>query len=297
VEQETLTNEVKQQIIAEYIKTAAGRAKLAASMTQPLRTRRDYSSVGRKAFYVEPLPDGALPLYDKDVYTTAYVVGEEGEAIMSVTKGKRVIFPLFEIASLPTVPMTQIKERRFDIIERMLDQAKAEIQKQEDDRIFSVLNTAATATVDPAPLGGIATSNSPILAAAPLDKDKLADLFAQIERHDLHVSRIFMNATDFTDFRKFGRDLYDPETQQTVLNTGLKGSIWGAQIIVTRTVPAGKVFVLTDPEFVGRMPVRIELTVLSADDPKTRTIGFSAFENIGIGAHNPLGIGLMQLSR
>ena len=53
-------NAVKQQIIGEYIKTAAGRAKLAASMIQPLRLRRDYTAVGRKTFLVEQLPDGAV---------------------------------------------------------------------------------------------------------------------------------------------------------------------------------------------------------------------------------------------
>ena len=39
-----VTNAVKSKIISDYIKTPQGRAKLAASMTQPLRTRRDYSS-------------------------------------------------------------------------------------------------------------------------------------------------------------------------------------------------------------------------------------------------------------
>ena len=53
-----VNNAVKQRIISEYIKTPQGRAKLAASMTQPLRTRRDYTSVGRKTFLVEQLPDG-----------------------------------------------------------------------------------------------------------------------------------------------------------------------------------------------------------------------------------------------
>ncbi len=55
----SVTNAVKQRIIGEYIKTPQGRAKLAASMTQPLRTRRDYAAVGRKTFLVEQLPDGA----------------------------------------------------------------------------------------------------------------------------------------------------------------------------------------------------------------------------------------------
>lgn len=292
-----LKPEVRNKLIEDLVKTSAGRAKLAATMTQPLRSRRDYSAVGRKAFYVEPLPDGALPIYDKDPGVTAYVVGEEGEAIMSVVKGKRVLFPLFEIAALPTIPLTQIKERRFDIIERSLDLARAEIQKQEDDKVFSVLNTAASTPLAEPLVGGSFTSNATVAAAAPLDKGDLADIFGRIERHDLRVSKIFMNAEDFTDLRKFNRDLYDPETQQQLLRTGLQGVMWGAQVIVTRTVPRGKIFVLADSEFVGRIPVRIELTVLSADDPKSRTIGFSCFENLGIGAHNPLGIGLVELTR
>ena len=52
-------------------------------MTQPLRLRRDYMAVGRKTFLVEQLPDGALPIYDKDPDVTAYVVGEEGENIVN----------------------------------------------------------------------------------------------------------------------------------------------------------------------------------------------------------------------
>src|SRR5690606_35999447 len=96
-----VSNQTKQQVISEYVRTAAGRAKLAASMIQPLRLRRDYTAVGRKTFLVEQLPDGALPIYDKDPEVTAYVVGEEGENIVAVQKPRRVIFPLFEVASNP----------------------------------------------------------------------------------------------------------------------------------------------------------------------------------------------------
>ncbi len=45
-----LTNKEKQRLIAEYIKTPAGRRKLAASLTQPIRRRRDHTSVTRKTF-------------------------------------------------------------------------------------------------------------------------------------------------------------------------------------------------------------------------------------------------------
>ena len=42
---------------------------------------------------------------------------------------------------------------------------------------------------------------------------------------------------------------------------------------------------------------QVLLTVLSADDPKARTIGFSCFENIGIGAFNPRGLTRMVVTR
>jgi hypothetical protein len=97
--------------------------------------------------------------------------------------------------------------------------------------------------------------------------------------------------------RQKGRDVLDIESQATLLKTGLMATIWGAQIIVSRRVPTGRMYVCAEPEFFGRIPVRTELSVLSADDPKNRVIGFSCFENLGIGAHNPLGLTRVVISR
>lgn len=285
-------NAVKQKIIGDLIQTPEGRAKIAASLQQPLRTRRDYTSVGRKAFYVESLPDGALPIYDKDPDVTAFIVGEEGESIQAVTKPRRVIFPLFEIASLPQIPITQIKERRFDLIERAQDLARAEIQAAEDERVFAVMDAVATAGFDSIP-----PVNPDIPVVAPISSQTLADAFALIERHDLRVSRIFMNARDYTDVRKFGRDIYDIESQAALLDSGIRSNFWGASIIVSRLVPDGTVYLCAEPEMFGRIPVRTELTVLSADDPRNRMIGFSVFENLGIGCFNPRGIVRLLVSR
>lgn len=288
----SVNNAVKQKIISEYIKTPQGRAKLAASMTQPLRTRRDYTAVGRKTFLVEQLPDGALPIYDKDPDVTAFVVGEEGQNILAVTKPRRVIFPLFEIASNPEIPLTQIKERRFDLIERAQDLARAQIQAAEDERVFTVMDTVAANGFD-----SIDAVNTDIPVVAPITGAVLADAYALIERHDLRVARIFMNARDYADLRKFGRDILDIESQAALLKTGLMGTLWGAQIIVSRLVPANTVYVCCEPEMFGRIPVRTELTVLSADDPKARTIGFSCFENLGIGCFNPRGLARLTINR
>ncbi len=288
-----VTNAVKQKIIGEYVKTPQGRAKLAASMTQPLRTRRDYAAVGRKTFLVEQLPDGALPIYDKDPDVTAYVVGEEGQNILAITKPRRVIFPLFEIASNPEIPLTQIKERRFDLIERSQDLGRAQIQAAEDERVFAVLDSVATSGFDSLP--GQLNPDIPVIA--PISGAVIADAFALIERHDLRVARIYMNARDYADIRKFGRDILDIESQATLLKTGLQGVIYGAQVVTSRLVPVGTVYLACEPEMFGRIPVRTELTVLSADDPRRRMIGFSIFENLGIGAYNPRGLARLTVTR
>lgn len=288
-----LSVNAKAKLISEYIATSSGRAKLAASMTQPLRLRRDYLAVGRRTFFVEQLPQGALPIYDKDPDITAYVVGEEGESIVAMAKSRRVLIPLFEIASNPEIALTQIQERRFDVIERSQELGRSMIQAAEDERVFAVLDAIATSGFD-----SIAGGENPdIPVAAPIGAASLADGFALVERHDLRVARVFMNARDYADLRKFGRDILNDETQAILLKTGLMGTLWGAQVIVSRLVPVGTVYICCEPEMFGRIPVRTELTVLSADDPKARTIGFSMFENLGIGAHNPKGLSRLIVAR
>lgn len=290
---QVVDNTIKEQIVDRYIGTSAGRKRLAASMVQPLRERRDYSSVGRKTFLVEQLPDGALPIYDKDPDVVAYVIGEEGESITAVAKPRRVIFPLFEIAALPKAPLTQIKERRYDLLKRMQDLGKAQVQAAEDDRVFSIMDAIAVNGFDSLPGG----TNPDIPVVAPISPAVLADAFAEIERHDLRVARVYMNATDYADIRKFGRDVLDIESQATLWKTGMMATGWNAQFIVSRLVPAGVVYVCCEPEHFGRIPVRTELTVISADNPEERTIGFSMFENLGIGAYNPRGLVRLIVAR
>lgn len=284
----SMTTERKYEILSQYVRTAAGRQKIAASMIQPLRKQRDYMSVGRKALYVETLPDGALPLYDKDADVAAYVIGEEGDNIVSVVKPVRVMFPLFEIAANPQIALTEIKARRFDLIERSVDKGSAEIDAEEDRKIFAVFDAVCD---DPA------SPNADIPIIGNLTSAALADGFAAIERNDIRVATIFCNAKDFSDLRKWDRDVLDPESQAQLLKTGIRSGVWGASIITSRVVPEGTVYVCGEPEFFGRMPVRTDLTILSADRPENRMIGFSMFEQIGIGVYNPYAIVRLKITR
>lgn len=283
-----LTTEEKYAIISKHIKTAAGRQKLAASMIQPLRKRRDYQSVGRRAFYVEQLPDGALPIYDKDADVAAYVIGEEGDNIISVVKPRRVMFPLFEIAANPEIPLTEIKARRFDLIERSVDLGSSQIMAEEDRKIFATMDAVCD---DPS------APNQDIAITGNLTAAALADGFAAIERSDIRVATIFCNARDYSDLRKWDRDVLDPDSQAQLLKTGIRSGVWNATIITSRMVPEGTVYICGEPEFFGRMPVRTDLTILSADTPKSRLIGFSMFEQLGIGIFNPYAIVRLKITR
>jgi len=289
-------------MLGQLLKTAGGRQKLAASLGPSLRRRRDYMSIARKALMVETLPDGALPIYDKEFDTSAmtvgstpgssfveaFVVGEEGGDIVRVTKPKRVTVPTFEIVSNPMIPITQIKERRFDLVARSLNLAKAEVGAQEDAYVFSLFDAVAAAAA--AKSANDPVYNVDIAINAPIDINSMADGFGQVQRHDLSVAFIFFNPRDYTDLLKWTQQNIDRETQRKLLKTGVMGYLWGATLLQSRKVGYGCIYVLADAEFLGVIPERIPLTVMSADRPDLRQIGFSICENLGFLVFNPSGV-------
>jgi len=265
------------RIISQYIGSGSGRATMAAKMTPSLRRFRDYSAVGRKAFLVEDLEDGALPIYDKDPIIPAYMVGEGGDSIMAIANSERVFAPLFELASLPLIALTQIRERRYDLIKRSIELGVAGVKEKEDVRVFATINALAADADNP---------HTDIGVAAPLTADAIADAIGAIEEHGLRAARIFINGRDYADLRKFDRDVIDQETMQALFRTGYIGKIYGCQVIRSRVVPLGTVYVCGEREYYGRFPVRTELTVITADRPEERKVGFSIFEQVGCLTYN-----------
>jgi hypothetical protein len=82
----------------------------------------------------------------------------------------------------------------------------------------------------------------------------------------------------------------DPVTHREILQTGLYGRIFGADIIVSKIVTPGTVFACADPEFVGVMPVRQDIETLPADEPKRLMLGWVVSEIIGVSVLNPRGV-------
>lgn len=285
----SFTEEQKDELIRRALMTSEGKIALGQAMANPIRRNLDYQGVGRRVLVVDPLPQGALPVYDRDIDVAAVVVSSNGSAPESRVFSDRVTVPEFEIMSNPTVRISEVKRRRFNVIDRAQQKARQEIQAQEDANIFAALDYAGD--VD---LGGENTAQA--VDHAGLLKRNLSEIKVQIDRWDLVTTKFLMNIIEFNDILNWAAfsgghtGEVDMVTQREILQTGLFAHIWGADLMVSKIVPSGTIFGVADPEFVGVMPIRQDIEVLPADEPKQLKLGWVVNEIIGIGIVNPRGV-------
>ena len=141
----SMTQEEKQNLISQAMASEQGRMQLASAMANPIRTSLDYQGIARKLLVVDPLPQGALPVYDRDVDAKAFTVSKRGNAPEQLIEGERIQVPTFEVVAYPQVRFSQIKERRFNIIDRAQQRAKSDIMAVEDETCFSLIEAASNA--------------------------------------------------------------------------------------------------------------------------------------------------------
>ena len=143
------------------------------------------------------------------------------------------------------------------------------------------------------------------IADSGLLKRDLSEVKVQVDRWDLVTTKFLMNIIEFNDILNWGSGggqasgtggEVDMVTQREILQTGLFAHIWGADLIVSKIVPVGTVFGVADPEFVGVMPVRQDIEVLPADEPKQLKLGWVVNEIIGVGIVNPRGVSVGRKS-
>ena len=263
-------NAEREALIAQALETPEGRVALAQAMVEPIRRALEYQAVGRKLLMVDELPQGAYARYEKDVRQTAQVIPRRGAVPDGITEGEEVLVPTFEIATNPTIRLSEIKARRFYIVDRAQIKAKEAIQKEEDLNIFNAIAAAIDGAHTVVSTGGALTLNA------------LNQAFATIEQHDLTVGKLVMHALRYADVRGFGKTVYDEATQKEVLTTGLFGHLFTADIHVSSKCPTDTVFLLAPAEYVGAFPIRQDITVLPADDPKKLRLGWVIYEEVGI---------------
>lgn len=288
-----LDDKTKNDLISSYLNTATGRSSLAASMSAPLSRRLDLNSLARRLLLVDPLPAGAIPVYDKNPLQDSYVIndpnsfGELGFTVSAITStATRLSIPTFEIGIDQSVTLRALRDHSnvSNSIENAQDSALSGIRSIEDRAVLALLQSASnTNTV---------TAVSPEGLRAP---NVLIDAFAMVERHDLRVAFISMGLNTYNTIRRYGRDYIDPNTDPALLSRGLMGFIFGAQLVVNRSIPDDTIFVTAEPTFVGVMPIRSDITVISADDPRSRLVGWRFFEHVGFCCLNPVAVSRISI--
>lgn len=160
-------NYLYNNIISKYLFTPSGRLKLAQSMIAPIQRRLNYQAVSRQVLPVQSMPLPGSLVYDIDptlppgtlsVYNSksegyvelpkykfdAIKISSDGEIYRKgrrvVSPFRRVTFPTFDLYSNPTIKLSAVKSRRFNIIDRAVLKARESIMSQENANIFDMLD-------------------------------------------------------------------------------------------------------------------------------------------------------------
>lgn len=153
-----------------------------------IRKSLPYQGIARRNLIVDLLPSGAMPTYDRGIDFCDPIIfkGFKHNKIRISSRGKvskgifgtRVTVPQFQIFSNPTIKISDVKSRRFNlidryeekrgfrhnrvsitargktlfykrnrrfsVIDRAVQKARQEIMNQEDANIFAALDAAGT---------------------------------------------------------------------------------------------------------------------------------------------------------
>lgn len=283
----------RDEMLRQAVDSHEGKVALGQAMALPIRRNLDYMGVGRKAVVPDPLAQGVLPVYDRDIDVGAVVISSNGSAPESRVFGDRVSVPDFTIVSNPTIKYQEVKRRRFNVIDRAQQKARQEISAQEDQAIFTALDFAADSTK-----GGENTVQTLDNGTTTdeLAKVGLLNLKRQVDHWDNFTAKYFMNINQYIDILNWesagaaGSSQIDPVTHRELIQTGLVATFFGTDIIVSKIVPPKQVFACAEPEFVGVMPIISDVECVPADEPKQLKLGFVISEQVGVGILNPRGV-------
>ena len=288
--EEPIGRNFTEEFLGELIQTGEGHQRITASFTNPIRRHLDTYSLARRILWVDHLRPGAIAQYDRSPEQDCYVFDGLGENILTELNGRRVFVSIFELFCNPTISIGTLRQRRFSI-NRVQENACQQIRAGEETRVFDLLDRAISSdTTRETRITEFNTTGS--------ITDVLMNAFSAIENHSVRVTNIFMNAREYADVRHhLSRDILDFETNRNLIAMGLMATLWGAQILVSRVIPVGTIYVTAEPQHVGIMPIQRDIEIFSADDPRARTIGWLVNEHIGMGCLYPQNTHRISINR
>lgn len=263
-----------------------GLRKVAFIMQTPLKNRLDYVSVGRKLLLTDELPAGEIPVYDLDIPEFGAVkIAARGQAPIVETNVKRVEFPTFPISVNETVKWEEISVRRYPVFDRAKERTAIAVAVAEDLEIFALLKKAAD----------LGYNGPDPVATRPLSRQYFGQLYATIAKNQLIPSAYLLNPLYYGDIFSWDAKDLDQVSLNVLIETGQFGVLHGVRLILSTKMPLGYVYAVTTPDKLGRLPERKSVEIKIFDNIPQQQFDIVAWEQIGLGIHNPHGVARIQV--
>jgi len=274
---------IASQIIDNLLQTPDGMRKLAFAMHPVLKNRLDYHAIGRNnVLVVDEIPTGDVPFYDLDIpeFGAVFLAGR-GEPIAVQTNVKRIQFPTSAIAALQGVPYEDITIRRYPLFDRSKERVAIAIAITEDDAIIGVGGVVETAA---------AVGPNTVVVSPSLTRNVLAELWKRITRNQLQVGAYIMHPVQYAEILKWSANELDQVTLNRQIETGLIGGYFGVPLLISNRVNEGKIFAITTPDKLGRLPERKAVEVKIFDHVEKLRYSILGWQQIGLGIFNTSGV-------
>ena len=253
----SISKEAKKRAIVAALKDPSGEGfhLIGQELIGPIKDLVNYEGWSRKCLRGRPLAQGELFRLTKDIayQTVAWVVGQDGQTPESRVYGRYVVGPEFKVTAFVDIDISEIYQMQFDGLDRAQDLARQDIERKEDTAFVNALGAAATTYND-------------ITYFSSLGLSAFEDMRFQVERHRLVVDKYLINRAELSDIVKtMSKNDVDFVTQRELILSGYIGNFVNAQIITSagtgtfEVVPAGTVYAIPAPEYLGDMGIRIDL--------------------------------------
>ncbi len=289
-----LTAAQVEQKLTRLMNSPGGMSKIAQQMLSPLKRDLLYEGRIRQLFQTYKLALGEEAVFDADVDVPAAAIAINGLPTELQVSADRIRVETSPIATRPMIRWNESNFRKYDILNRTQQRAKASIMLQEDIKGYNLIDFAAGLTnqTPAASLAGTtAATNNPTLLTSPtrLSQEVLVEAITTLRSKLLVASKIYLNPLRTKDLMLFntfvgsagGQGIFAPNMQEQAMKAGKVGSIWGTEVLESVIVPSNRVFVLAPAEHLGVLAVRTDLSVETMKDVNQMADVFAIWEDIG----------------
>lgn len=276
----TLSDADKERIFSAVFNGPNGLQRVAYAMQAPLKELLDYQAIGRRLLKVDPIPQGEIPVYDKDIPEFASVrVANLGQPPLVEATVKRISINTIQLQRIARVSYEDIEIRRYPFFDRAKERVAISMAIAEDREVFNLLNVAS-----------VVGPNSPIISST-INRAALAQAYGIIAGRQLQPASVVMSPAKYANIIALNSVELDQVTLNMTTHTGQIGVMLGMNLLISTKLPdPKKVYVTTTPDKLGRIPIRKELQVYIFNNVPFSCYDVAGWELIGFGIHNSYGV-------